>query len=254
MWREFRYRRLLDRMAGPRLLRAFADAYPEAFFVEIGSNDGDKYDHLSEIIRSGSWRGIMIEPVPYVYQRLARNYEGTEGIILENVAIADRDARLPFYHLRQLDDDERGSVPDWYDAIGSFVLDTILSHRDKIPDLERRVVSTEVPCVTFQTLCAKHGVDRVDLILIDTEGYDWQIIKNIDFSLHRPRLLVYEHFHLAPEERVRCRSYLEELGYELLSEGFDTFCLDLGVDDPLSRFWRGLRPAVPAASADTEAR
>ncbi len=39
-WQRFRHRRQLARMAGPRLLAAFADAYPEAVFVEIGANDG----------------------------------------------------------------------------------------------------------------------------------------------------------------------------------------------------------------------
>ena len=148
---------------------------------------------------------------------------------------------------------DRKGVPDWYDAIGSFVLDTILSHRDKIPDLESRLVATRVPAVTFNSLCARNGVDRVDLILIDTEGYDWEVIKNIDFSRYRPRLLIYEHFHLG-SAREECRRYLEQLGYLTLSEGFDTFCLDGRVSDDLERFWRRLRPAVPAATAETETR
>jgi len=252
VWRQFRYKRLLHRMAGPRLIRAFADAYPHAFFVEVGSNDGEKYDHLSSMIHAGGWGGIMVEPVPYVFERLRQNYGNTPGVILENVAIADRDSPLPFYHLAQLDEQEKGAVPDWYDAIGSFVLETIMDHRDKIPDLERRVVRTEVPCVTFQTLCAKNGVKRVDLILIDTEGYDWEVIKNIDFALHRPRLLVYEHFHLSSEVRGECRRYVESLGYETMEEGFDTFCLDVRVVDDLTRFWRRLRPAAAGQSAETE--
>ncbi|MGH9185268.1 MAG: hypothetical protein ACRD0U_05570, partial [Acidimicrobiales bacterium] len=69
-----RQRRLARSMAGRRLLRAFAAAYPAAFFIEIGSNDGEQFDHLKPFIRSRSWRGIMIEPVPYVFARLQRNY------------------------------------------------------------------------------------------------------------------------------------------------------------------------------------
>ena len=239
-------------MAGPRLTRAFAERYPRAFFVEIGANDGEKYDHLSHLIRSGEWRGIMVEPVPYIFARLKSNYGSVPGVILENAAIADRDSRLPFYHVAQLDEKELAAVPDWYDGIGSFLLDTILSHREKIPGLEDRIVKTEVPCMTFQSLCVKHGVDKVDLVLIDTEGYDFEVIKGIDFAVHRPRLLIYEHFHLPSAERARCRRQLEGLGYETKEEGFDTFCLDVRIDDELTRFWRGLRPAVPGQSAETE--
>jgi FkbM family methyltransferase len=241
-------------MAGPRLIRAFADAYPSAFFVEVGSNDGEKYDHLSAIIHSGAWSGIMVEPVPYVFERLRRNYGNHERVILENVAIADRDSHLPFYYLAQVDEREQRAVPDWYDAIGSFVLETILGHRDKIPDIENRIVRAEVPCMTFQSLCAKHGVEHVDFILVDTEGYDWEIIKNVDFSLHRPRLLIYEHFHLPADERAQCRRYLEGLGYETMEEGFDTFCLDTRTDDRLTRAWRRLRPAIAGAYVETEAK
>ena len=252
IWRDARYKRLLRRMAGPRLTRAFADAYPHAFFVEIGANDGEKYDHLSALIRSGDWRGIMVEPVPYIFARLKENYGREPGVILENAAIADRDAQLPFYHVAELSEAERSTVPDWYDGIGSFLLDNILSHKDKIPGLENRIVQTDVPSVTFQTLCAKHGVDKVDLVLIDTEGYDAEVIKSIDFNVHRPRLLIYEHFHLPAEERARLRRSLESLGYATMEEGFDTFCLDVRIDDELTRFWRGLRPAVPGQSAETE--
>ena len=78
-------------VAGPRLLRAFADAYPDAFFVEIGSNDGERSDHLRPFILSRRWSGIMVEPVPYIFERLQRNYGGTDRIVLANLAIADRD-------------------------------------------------------------------------------------------------------------------------------------------------------------------
>lgn len=239
-------------MAGPRLVRAFADAYPRAFFVEIGSNDGEKYDHLRPFIVSGSWAGIMVEPVPYVFERLRSNYGGVERVSLENVAIGDRDGRLPFYHLSEVDEDERDGLPDWYDTIGSFLREAVLSHAGKVPGIEQRIVSTEVPCLTFQSLCARHGVERVDLVLIDTEGFDWQIVRHIDFELYRPRLLIYEHFHLSQADRAECRAHLERLGYETMEEGFDTFCLDTRVDDRLTGAWRRLRPAVPGVSAEDE--
>ena len=253
-WKEYRYRRLLRRMAGPQLVRAFADAYPQAHFVEIGSNDGVKYDHLRPHIVSGSWEGIMVEPVPYVFERLRRNYGGLDGVILENAAIGDRDGRLPFHHLAEADEEERARLPDWYDTIGSFRREAVLGHAGKVPDIEARLVSTEVPCLTFESLLAKHGVERVDLLLIDTEGFDWEIIRHIDFAAHRPRLLVYEHFHLSPDERQECRAHLEGLGYETMEEGFDTFCLDTRSHDGLTRRWRRLRPAVPGVSVAEEER
>src|SRR5438093_1498023 len=74
--------RLVRRLAGRRLLRAFAAEYPNAFFIEIGSNDGEHDDHLRPFILSRPWSGIMVEPVPYVFERLRRNYGGVDRIAL----------------------------------------------------------------------------------------------------------------------------------------------------------------------------
>ena len=108
-WRDLAARRIRDRLAGPKAIEAFADAYPQAFFIEIGSNDGEQHDHLSPMIKSREWRGIMVEPVPYVFERLRRNYAGTKSISFENAAIADHDGQLPFFHLAEAGAGERGA-------------------------------------------------------------------------------------------------------------------------------------------------
>ncbi len=246
-WRAARYRRLLRRLAAPKLLEAFGAAYPQASFVEIGSNDGLQHDHLRPLILSRDWRGLMIEPVPYVFDRLRDNYGEVDGVTLVNAAIADRDGELPFFHLRDADAGERETLPDWYDGTGSFSREAVLGHADHIPDVEERLVETTVPSLTFGSLCDRYGVERVDLLLIDTEGYDWELLRGIDLAAMRPRLVIYEHFHLPPADRAAALARFAELGYETLEEGFDTFCLD-PIDDDLTRLWRGLRPAVGGVS------
>lgn len=249
---RWRYRRLLARMAGPRLLRAFGEAYPEAFFVEIGANDGAQHDHLREHILERSWRGIMVEPVPYVFARLQGNYGSQPGVVLENAAIAPQDGTMPFFHLAEADPQERAGLPEWYDALGSFSRESILSHAPQIPDIERRLVETEVPTLAFDSLLAKHGADRVDLVLVDTEGYDFEVLKVIDLARHRPRLVVYEHFNFGEQEQLDCRAYMQGHGYELLEEGFDTFCHLPERDDALAAVFGGLRPAVASVSKRDE--
>jgi FkbM family methyltransferase len=250
---RLRLRRVARRLAAPKLLRAFAESYPEAFFVEIGANDGEQHDHLGPLVRSHPWRGIMVEPVPYIFERLRNNYAGIDRVILEHAAIADRDGRLPFYHLSEPEPDEVPDLPDWYDGIGSFSRETVLSHAPQIPDIEGRLVTAEVPCLTLDSLLRKHGVERVDLLVVDTEGYDYEILRSLDFTKHHPRLVVYEHFHLDPEQRDATRRRLEEAGYQTMEEGFDTFCHDPQRDDALTRAWRRARPGVAGVSKHDEA-
>ena len=230
------------------MIRAFGETYPEAFFIEVGSNDGEHHDHLRPLILDSRWRGIMVEPVPYVFERLRRNYGALERVELANVAIAEQDGRLPFFHLREATDDEREGLPGWYHAVGSFSRETVMRHAGEVSDIESRIVETDVPCVTFESLCRRHGVDGLDLLLVDTEGFDWNVIRQVDLEARRPRLIVYEHYHLPPAERAECRAHLERHGYDVMEEHFDTFALARDADPRLRELWGTLRPGIGGLS------
>ena len=244
--------RLERRLAGPRLLRAFADANPRASFIEIGANDGEQHDHLRPFIRGRGWTGVMVEPVPYVFERLRRNYGDVERVALENAAVGERDGTMPFHYLREAGAQERATLPDWYDGIGSFSREALLSHAEHIPDIGTRIVSDPLPVLAFESLCRKHGIERLDLLVIDAEGYDWEIVRGIDFTAWQPQLVVYEHYHLQPADRMACAAHMRKHGYETMEEGFDTFCLGETAAAPLREAWRGLEPAVAGVSKHDE--
>jgi FkbM family methyltransferase len=240
-------------MAGPRLLREFAAAYPDATFAEIGANDGEQHDFLRPLVLEGRWRGVVVEPVPYVFERLEANYGTLDRVVLENVAVGAGDGTQPFYHLAQVADYRSEGLPQWYDGIGSFSREEVLSHQEQIPDIAERLVETEVPVVTLDTLCRRNGIERLDLLLVDTEGHDWEILRSVDFGAQTPRVVVYEHYHLSEADRRAARELLREQGYEAMEEHFDTFCLDTRQADALTDAWRRLKPAVPGVAAYEEA-
>lgn len=245
-------RRIAARLAGPRIMKAFAESFPEAVFVEIGANDGEQEDHLRALILTQAWRGVMVEPVPYVFKRLQENYADVPRVALENSAVAAADGSLPFYHLAPVRDYKGQGLPRWYDGIGSFSREGVLAHGRVIPDIEARLVETQVPCLTFDSLLAKHGLQSIDLLLIDTEGYDSELLGHIDFAVHRPVLVIYEHYHLSKPDRLTCRARMEDHGYQTIAEGFDTWCLLPDADPQLTRVWRRLEPALPEQSVEDE--
>ena len=195
----------------------------------------------------------MVEPVPWVFAHLRSNYRGQERVTFENAAIADADGRAPFYYVAPAEDRGQEDRPIWSDAMGSLsrvvVEKTIAAARDfaargpgvHLPDLQSRIERTEVPSLTFESLCWKHGIQELDLLLIDAQGYDYEIIKGIDFERHRPRLLIYESITFSADEREQSTAYLEGLGYETMDEGLDTWCHDPRADDSLARCWRSVR-------------
>lgn len=221
------------KLPSTRLLRIFGQQRPDATFVQVGSNDGEQLDPLRQSILEREWRGLMIEPVPHVFARLRENYaEVSDRVALANVAIADADGVLPFHHLAQVADHEAEGLPRWYDALGSFRRDIVLKHVDRIPDIESRLVTTPVECTTLTSLCEQHDIESIDLLHIDTEGYDFEILKTVDWDRFRPAMVIYEHLHLDDGDRAAARTFLTTRGYGCLQEHMDTWCVDMRADDP----------------------
>lgn len=227
------------------MLEQFAELRPTAFFVQVGSHDGQQQDPLRDIVLGHEWSGVMVEPVPYVFSRLKHHYGHLQRLKLENVAVGPEDGPRTFYHLRDTSDAGRAGLPIWFDALGSFDLEVVLAHRQYIPDIESRIVEIEVPCTTFDSLCRRNHVERVDFLHTDTEGYDFEILKSVPFSRFRPTLIVYESFHLAPVEKQQCVRYLEEFDYGTVEYGLDTWCFNRSTlpksqADVLEPLWRWL--------------
>lgn len=205
-----------------RVLFEFARQRPGATFIQIGANDGLQRDPLRPYILDAEWSGVLVEPVPYVFERLRSLYDGHPRVTLENVAIADEDATRRLYYLPKSSDP---GLPQWYDALASFRKDVLLKHDVFIADIADRISAMDVPCVTFDTLCRRNNIDTVDVIQIDTEGYDYEVIKLIDLDRYQPTVLMYESLHLSEADRRECTTRLRNAGYELLSDGMDTIAL-----------------------------
>lgn len=193
-----------------------------ATFVQIGSNDANHGDPLKRFVRTGRWTGLMVEPVPYLFDRLRRNYESFPGVRLECAAVAEIDGQKEFFYVPQSSD----PLPVWYDQIGSFRLDNVLKHRNLIPDLERRVESMRVPCFRLASLLSRHNIRQADVLHIDAEGYDHEILKQVEFGTFRPRLIIYEHTHLSEKDATMCVSRCDSAGYTCFIDGPDTLAVD----------------------------
>ena len=234
-------------------MQEFGRAFPRASFIQVGANDGSMADPLRRQILGRKWSGIMIEPVPDIFARLAANYRFRRQLILENVAIAAEPGERDFYSLKPVADLRAEGLPAWYSGLGSFYKDIILSHSKLIPDIESRIVTRKVPTTTFEALCKKHGIRSVNLIQIDTEGYDYEVVKLIDFTQLRPELLAYEHFHLSPEDRQACEALLHSHGYVTSAQWLDTLALHKPSISPshsrLLQAWKAMQDDASSKAA-----
>jgi hypothetical protein len=56
-------------------------------------------------------------------------------------------------------------------------------------------------------------VDQIDLLLLDCEGYEYNIIKQINFEKIKPKVIRYEYAHI--ENKNECDNFLKLKGYKI---------------------------------------
>lgn len=106
-------------------------------------------------------------------------------------------------------------VPERCDRLGSFSWDVITSHKNIFPDIEHHIVEQDVRILSFDVLVQEFNVEAIDLNMIDTEGYDYEILKQINFQRFLPAIVIYEQFHLDAKTKSQSRILLEEAGYRV---------------------------------------
>jgi FkbM family methyltransferase len=198
---------------------------PAVFFIQVGSNDGVQGDPIHDLILLNTgWSGIFIEPVRSVFQQLKRNYREAPRFVFENTAIGKEKEKVKFYYVSEKARTQRGnSLPFWFDQLGSFDRNHILKQLDG--RLEPFIIEELIECVPMQEILDRNHVERFDLLHVDTEGFDCQVISQIDFTRYQPKVILYEHHHLSHEERQKVTSLLSSWGYRLSVYDGDTLAI-----------------------------
>ena len=92
-----------------------------------------------------------------------------------------------------------------------------------IPFLSRYVVKKKVNCLTLMSMLSRTKYKHIDFIVIDTEGYDFQILKQIDFTKVRPAFILFEHLHISKKEKISAWKILEQNNYQIEFDYKNTF-------------------------------
>ena len=197
----------IDRIIRKRIKRK------DFFFIQIGSNDGVTKDPIHKYIIKYNWKGILIEPVKYIFENLVKNYKNQKNLYFENIAISNKNEIKNFYRLKKTNEKE---IPFWYDQIGSFHLGIILKHEKNIPNIQKRIIKEAIECKTFNELIKKYNISEINLLHIDTEGPDFEILKTINFDKIKPEMIYFEYKHLNKEDRKNSLRLLKNHGYFIL--------------------------------------
>jgi FkbM family methyltransferase len=209
-----RFERLLERLRRNR---------PSLRFVQVGANDGVRFDGLYDFVTRNHCRGVAIEPLPDAFEILRRNYLSHREVTPVNLAIHPDADIATFYRVAL---ERQAEVPEWTYGIASFDRTHLL--RAGVP--EDCIAELSVRCAPLMQVVREHGLLGAELLQIDTEGFDAEVIRMVDFGTWRLLLVKYEHANLKPGEREACEARLRAEGYRLEAEGIDTIAWQRELD------------------------
>lgn len=225
-WRQMfgRFRRFDD------LVEELASTRPVTI-VQVGANDGSSNDPLGRMIAAHPERitkALLFEPQASAYGRLSERYKDLQNIICLNAAVNREPGEQQVYSV----DREAAST-----AIGRPISDGIASFDrnhvvqvlvDNAPgltaeDVDLLVTEQAVQVTTLSDAASANGMSNPDILLVDTEGFDAEIMAMALEASWRPLLLQYEHKHLDNGDRRALAGRLRALGYRLWADHSDVW-------------------------------
>jgi FkbM family methyltransferase len=177
------------------------------FFVEAGAYDGFTQSNTYWLEQFRGWRGILIEPMPALYEECRR--ERPQATIVHAALVPagfpEETIRMQFGELMS---SVRGAHGDQADDLEWARPGLVLGWRD--------AYEAEVPARTLSSILDEHGAPEVDLLSLDVEGFEPQALGGLDFDRHAPRWIVVE-AHDLEDDRAAIEAVLGDL-YELASQ------------------------------------
>jgi FkbM family methyltransferase len=171
--------------------------------------DGVRFDLLHPHLIKGGWRGVLVEPVPDMFAQLQQTYATHPELTLVNCAVTDYDGTLTLHRIDPevvaagLMREQALGMTSAYTKGEIFASDTL-----------KHIHDLHVPCVTLPNLLAQQGVEFMHVMVIDTEGGDWMIARQLDMKFYRPTLICLEYTGLSGDDMRACCAHFVGQGYK----------------------------------------
>jgi FkbM family methyltransferase len=167
--------------------------------IDVGAAAGS----FSLLYSKKGWKVFAVEPDDENRARLLNNIRVYHcDIDVDTHAISDVETKMPFY---------TSDVSAGIKGLNQFHA----SHR----------MYKEVDTITLTTFCKQKNIGDFNFLKIDTEGYDLNVLKGMDFKLHQVEVIMCEYddnktarlgYHLAD-----MTNYLKENGFiPIISEWY----------------------------------
>ena len=208
----------------PYRIRWAIRAIPSPLVIVVGANDGKTGDAVYPLLKSGRCsHALLIEPVPYLYKRLVRTSARFRGCECINIAVGPERGIVPIYFIDPAAGNVVPGLPPYYEELGSFDRDRVANTLP--PDHRTYIREHSATTMPLRDVLAERGITRVDLLQIDTEGFDYEVLKTFPFETSPPKIVVFEHCHLSSSDRQAAKQLLQGFDYRIEPWGKDYVCV-----------------------------
>ena len=189
--------------------------------VIIGAHSGVFLKKL--IAEYTNQKTLLVEPVPYNYEVLEKEYKNYPNILTCRNAILDEVKKDNFYYVKKDSISKLGK--HWASQIGSFDKNHILNHKNKRFNIQNEDIQiTEVEFITFNDLVKKYLIKSIDKLQIDVEGAEYKILNSINLSNIDIQEIFFEFKHF--DGTFKEGPKLLEIKEKLKLSGFEIHNLD----------------------------
>jgi FkbM family methyltransferase len=180
-------------------------AQQEVVVMQIGAFDGVTSDPVGRWVGHPRFSVVLVEPQPAAFAILSQRFGHIPRTRLVEAAITESEGRASLF------------IP--VERVSSQVASLSQEH---VSRLLGPTTTISVRGMNVKTLLEETATTRVDLLQIDTEGFDFKILEQFFANGIEPLVINLESFHLCEAERNQLYVSLQSRGYTYLDHSLDT--------------------------------
>ena len=131
--------------------------YKNGFYIDCGANDGINQSTTWFYEKTLNWRGILIEPIPQVFEMLKKNRSKDNIFVNADIYFNPRDTLTgsPLYNSK---------------------------------NLKKNLVKA----VTLSSILKNNKIKKIDFFSLDVEGYEFKVLQGINFKKFKFKYILVE--------------------------------------------------------------
>jgi len=186
--------------------------------VQIGANDGVRFDELDQFINEYKIQSLLVEPIKSNFEKLKIKYYDVDFVKLENSAILINEQ---VSYLYKVDNNHLIHYDNHIPGITSFDKNHLLKHGVK----KKHIIKEKVNSINIKELLNKYNIKNLDLLYIDAEGYDGKIVIDFLINTNLKPIIIFEYIHINNKTFNTLLLKLNDANYKIFSINENIFCI-----------------------------